>query len=75
MRRVNRAPDPDQAFVIQTTAAYRPLHLVAGLGLASGTLGREIRLKRLRATKRSGKLFILGKWVLDWLERGGPEAT
>jgi hypothetical protein len=40
------------------------------LGLPKTTLGREIRLGRLRVSKRAGRYFLLGEWLLDWL-RGG----
>jgi hypothetical protein len=40
------------------------------LGLRKHTLLREIRLRRLRYSKRSGKVFILGNWVREWIERG-----
>lgn len=40
------------------------------LGLAKATLGREIRLGRLRVAKRAGKYLILGRWLLEWIEAG-----
>jgi hypothetical protein len=40
------------------------------LGLRKNTLTRELRLKRLRYSKRSGKVFILGSWVRDWIASG-----
>jgi hypothetical protein len=49
------------------------------LSLRKHTLLREIRLRRLRYSKRSGKVFILGRWVRDWLAAGEvvrePSAT
>jgi predicted DNA-binding transcriptional regulator AlpA len=42
----------------------------ATLQLAKGCLPREIRLGRLRASKRAGKVFILGAWLLGWIEGG-----
>jgi hypothetical protein len=42
------------------------------LGLRRSTLRREIRLKRLRAAKRAGKVMILGRWLIDWIEGGPP---
>jgi hypothetical protein len=42
----------------------------AALGLAQATLRREIRLGRLRVSKRAGRYFILGAWLLEWLEAG-----
>jgi hypothetical protein len=40
------------------------------LGVRENTLPREIRLRRLRASKRGGRYFILGVWLLQWLESG-----
>lgn len=40
------------------------------LGLAKATLGREIRIGRLRVAKRAGKYLILGRWLLEWIEAG-----
>jgi hypothetical protein len=40
------------------------------LGLAKGCLPREIRLGRLRASKRAGKYLIVGAWLLEWIESG-----
>jgi hypothetical protein len=40
------------------------------LGLAKGTIPREIRLGRLRVAKRAGRYFILGEWLLEWLREG-----
>jgi hypothetical protein len=40
------------------------------LDLKKGCLPREIRLGRLRASKRGGKVFILGAALLAWLQDG-----
>jgi hypothetical protein len=40
------------------------------LGLAKATIGREIRLGRLRVSKRAGKYFLMGEWLLQWLRDG-----
>jgi hypothetical protein len=42
----------------------------AALGLTKTTLGRELRLRRLRCAKRAGRYFILGEWLLEWLRAG-----
>jgi len=54
--------------VIQPTAVYDLVTGRAALGLAKGCLPREIRLGRLRASKRAGKIFILGEFLLEWLQ-------
>jgi hypothetical protein len=40
------------------------------LGLAKGCLPREIRLGRLRASKRAGRYWLRGIWILEWLDAG-----
>jgi hypothetical protein len=61
---MNAAPRilPNQIFTIAS--------LTSCLGLKAGTVPREIRLRRLRCSKRAGRVFILGSWVLEWLRDG-----
>jgi hypothetical protein len=40
------------------------------LGLPPNCLKREARLKRLRVSRRAGKLWALGSWVRQWIEGG-----
>jgi hypothetical protein len=40
------------------------------LGLPVNCLKREARLRRLRVSKRAGKLWALGRWVREWIESG-----
>jgi hypothetical protein len=42
----------------------------AFLGLSPTCLRREARLGRLRVSRRGGKYFVRGQWLIDWLERG-----
>jgi hypothetical protein len=62
----NRAEAP----VIRPTTVYSVEQARAALGLAKNCLPREIRLGRLRVSKRAGKYFVLGKWLISWLEAG-----
>jgi hypothetical protein len=39
-------------------------------GLKASSVRREVRLGRLRMSKRCGRHYCLGKWVLQWLENG-----
>ena len=55
---------------IDPRAVYTIATLTDTLGLKAGTLPRELRLGRLRYAKRSGRVWILGRWVLDWLQAG-----
>jgi hypothetical protein len=56
--------------VIHPHAIYTVKALQDALGLAPTTIRREVRLRRLRVARRAGKYFILGKWILDWIESG-----
>ena len=40
------------------------------LRLRPSTIRRELREGRLRLAKRAGKYFILGKWLIEWIESG-----
>jgi hypothetical protein len=72
-KRADRASAPVQTaapFEIVPTAAYRPSTIEHGLGLRCSTILWEIRLGRLRAAKRAGRVFIFGRWILEWLADG-----
>jgi hypothetical protein len=56
--------------LIRAGQVYTFGSLKAALGLRPGTLPRELRLGRLRHSKRAGKVFILGEWVLEWVAAG-----
>jgi hypothetical protein len=56
--------------VVEENAVYGLDSLRAALSLRRGTLPREIKLGRLRCSRRAGRVFILGSWVLQWLEAG-----
>jgi hypothetical protein len=56
--------------IVHPQAVYTPESLKAALGLSKHTVAREVRLGRLRVARRAGKHFILGRWVLSWLESG-----
>jgi hypothetical protein len=76
-------PD-DQTLQLPATTMTQPHHirrhsvytlpaLQVALGLAKSTLSREIRLSRLKVSKRAGKYFVLGQWVLRWLADGAVQ--
>jgi hypothetical protein len=56
--------------VIHPNAVYTIATLQSALGLTKTTVGREVRLGRLKVSKRAGKYFVLGIWVLQWLRNG-----
>jgi hypothetical protein len=42
----------------------------AALRLAKSTFRREVREGRLRISVRAGKRWLLGRWLIEWLEGG-----
>jgi hypothetical protein len=56
--------------VIHRDAVYLLDSAQRALRLTRTTVRREIRLGRLRVSKRAGRYFILGRWLLEWLEGG-----
>jgi hypothetical protein len=55
---------------IKPTQVFSIATLTELLSLKSGTVPRELRLRRLRFAKRAGKVLILGEWILQWLRDG-----
>jgi hypothetical protein len=45
------------------------------LGLPPSCLPREARLGRLRTSRRAGKLWTTGAWLLSWIEAGETART
>jgi len=67
---VESAPPVVKAHVLYPTAVYRSGQLARLLGLAATTLRREKRAGRIRYSRRAGRDFYLGQWVLEWLQAG-----
>src|SRR5262245_27104416 len=66
-------PSPTPAgvpVIVDPSAVYTLASAREALGLPANTLKREVRLGRLRVSKRSVRYFILGAWLREWLERG-----
>jgi hypothetical protein len=61
---------PPAVRVIPSDAVFHLGELQAVLCLPQHTLKREARLGRLRVARRAGRLWTLGRWVQEWLERG-----
>jgi hypothetical protein len=55
---------------IDPTAVYFVDQAQALLRLTVSTIRREHREGRLRVSKRAGRYYILGKWLIEWLEGG-----
>jgi hypothetical protein len=56
--------------VIVPTAAYSIEQARAALGLKKTSIRREVREGRLRVSVRAGRRYLLGAWLLQWIEEG-----
>jgi hypothetical protein len=61
---------PGAELIIEPTGIYRPSRIQAILGLKTNTIPRQVRLGHLQISKRAGRHFILGQWLIDWIESG-----
>lgn len=55
--------------VINPSAIYT-LDDLARIGVKASAVRREHRAGRLRISKRLGRYFVLGAWLLEWIEAG-----
>ena len=63
-------PRTEWTHVIHADGVYTVEDLRRVFGLKASSVRREVRLGRLRMSKRCGRHYCLGKWVLQWLESG-----
>jgi hypothetical protein len=56
--------------ILHSTAVYDLVTARELLGLTKTTLHRELRLGRLRVSKRAGRYFLLGEWLIEWIRAG-----
>jgi hypothetical protein len=73
----NTTTDTKPAPAVPAALVALPDHAVltleqlrALLGLKKNTLGREVRLGRLRVSRRAGRYFTTGSWIHQWLAEG-----
>lgn len=64
------APIDPAPHIIVSNAIYTVGSASRALGLPKSSLPREIRQGRLRVAKRAGRYFIMGTWLLEWLQSG-----
>jgi hypothetical protein len=62
--------EPAVPLVLNPLAVFTFAQARQALALPRSTLAREVRLRRLRVAKRAGKYWILGSWLLQWIEAG-----
>jgi hypothetical protein len=60
----------DAPHTIDPNTVYTIAAATRALAAAKNCLPREIRKKRLRASKRGGMYYILGMWILEWIRAG-----
>jgi hypothetical protein len=61
---------PEAPHRIDPLAVYSVSAAQQALNLRRSTIRRELREGRLRVSKRAGRYYLLGEWLLEWL-RGG----
>src|SRR5262249_21734273 len=55
---------------IHPTSVYSVDEAQAILRLKDSSIRREVREGRLKVAKRCGRYYLLGKWIIEWLETG-----
>ncbi len=75
MRSRTRPPEPTvlpavHVHVIHENAVYFLDDAIKIFRLKKSTIRREVRDCRLRISKRAGRYYLLGKWLIEWLEAG-----
>jgi hypothetical protein len=63
-------PSSGGLHTIRPTTVYTLESATKALGLNRTTVRREIMQGRLSRAHRAGRVYILGKWLLEWLEAG-----
>jgi hypothetical protein len=56
--------------VIMPTAVYTADQAQRILRLRPSTIRREVREGRLRVSRRGGRYYLLGEWLIEWLRAG-----
>jgi hypothetical protein len=73
MRKAPAPPAPAAApavHVIAPTGVYGVDDAIRIFRLRKSTIRRELREGRLRVSKRAGRYYLLGKWLIEWVESG-----
>jgi hypothetical protein len=69
--KADSAPGPEATpAVIDPNAVGSVAQWTAVLGVGETTLLREVRRGRLRASRRAGRYWITGEWLLAWIAGG-----
>jgi hypothetical protein len=65
-----RADPPPAVHVVAPTGIYTVDEARQIFRLRQSTIRREVREGRLRISKRAGRYYLLGRWLIEWLEAG-----
>lgn len=68
------ASNPAEIHVIQPNAVYFPEDLRRLFKLRANSIRYEKRSGRLKVSRRCGRYYILGRWLIEWLEKGEQPA-
>jgi hypothetical protein len=63
-------PDAPAVHVVEANAVYLVEDAIRLFRLKKSTIRREIREGRLRVSKRAGRHYLLGEWLLEWFRAG-----
>lgn len=55
---------------INPLGIYSLLEATGVLAVKPNSLTREVREGRLRVSKRLGRYYFLGEWLIEWIRRG-----
>src|SRR4051812_9466949 len=70
-RKTKSPPNVDQQpHVIHERGVYTAEQVRRLLGLADGTIRREVREGKLRVAERCNRYYFLGSWLLEWITSG-----
>ena len=61
---------PPVVHVVAETGVYGVEDAQRIFRLRKSTIRREVRAGRLRVAKRAGRYYILGRWLIEWIEGG-----
>jgi hypothetical protein len=80
MPRRRTPPQPDSEatrhgslVTIHPNDVFLAADVQAALRLNRSTIRREVREGRLRVSKRAGRYYFLGSWLLEWIAGGEVE--
>jgi hypothetical protein len=69
-RRAAAVPVAPGVHVIDANGVYTVDDARQIFRLKQSTIRREVREGRLRVSKRAGRYYLLGEWLLQWIREG-----